>query len=101
MPNGYWIARIEVTDGDRYSKYAEALPAVITRFGGHFLVAGGRCETAEGKSKPRNVIISFEDYETARNCWHSKECAAVARLREGAAIVDVVIVEGVNGCTPT
>jgi uncharacterized protein (DUF1330 family) len=61
MPNGYWIARIEVTDGDRYSEYAEALPAVITRFGGHFLVAGGRCETSEGQSKPRNVIISFED----------------------------------------
>jgi uncharacterized protein (DUF1330 family) len=97
MPNGYWIARIEVTDIDRYRKYAEALPAVITRFGGRFLVVGGRCETAEGQSKPRNVIISFDSYETARNCWHSEEYATVALLREGAAIVDVVIAEGVDG----
>jgi uncharacterized protein (DUF1330 family) len=97
MPNGYWIARIEVTDSDRYGKYAEALPAVIAQFGGRFLVAGGRCETVEGQSKPRNVVIGFQDYEAARSCWHSDEYATVARLREGAAIVDVVIVEGVDG----
>lgn len=96
MPNGYWIARIMVTDPDRYREYAEALPAVVKRFGGRFVVAGGRCETAEGESRPRNVVISFDDYETARTCWHSEAYAAVARLRKGAAVVDVVIVEGVD-----
>jgi uncharacterized protein (DUF1330 family) len=40
MPNGYWIARITVTDPDRYGAYAKALPAVVERFGGRFLVAG-------------------------------------------------------------
>ena len=59
-------------------------------------MAGGRSETAEGEVKPRNVAIAFEDYETARACWHSAEYAAVARLREGAAAVDVVIVEGIE-----
>jgi len=94
MPNGYWIARITVTDPDRYGAYAKALPAVVERFGGRFLVAGGRFEAIEGEAKPRNVVIAFDDYETARACWHSEEYAAVARLREGAAAVDVVIVEG-------
>jgi uncharacterized protein (DUF1330 family) len=97
MPKGYWIARIVVTDPDRYGAYAKALPAVIERFGGRFLVAGGRFEAAEGEAKPRNVVITFNDYEAARTCWHSDEYAAVARLREGAAAVDVVIVEGVDG----
>jgi len=96
MPNGYWIARIAVTDPDRYSAYAKALPAVVERFGGRFLIAGGRFETAEGEAKPRNVVIAFYNYETARACWHSEEYATVARLREGAAVVDVVIVEGVG-----
>ena len=94
MPKGYWIARIHVTDPDRYSAYAKALPAVIDQFGGCFLVAGGRFEAAEGDVKPRSVVIVFDDYETARACWHSDEYAAVARLREGAACVDVVVVEG-------
>jgi uncharacterized protein (DUF1330 family) len=96
MPNGYWIARITVTSPDRYGAYAKALPAVVERFGGRFLVAGGRFEAVEGEFKPRNVVIAFDDFETARACWRSEEYATVARLREGAATVDVVIVEGVD-----
>ena len=96
MPNGYWIARIAVSNPERYGAYAQALPAVIERFGGRFLVAGGRLEAVEGEAKPRNVVIAFDDYETARACWHSAEYGDVARLREGAAAVDVVIVEGVS-----
>ena len=96
MPNGYWIARITVTNPKLYGAYAQALPAVIERFGGRFLVAGGRSEAVEGEAKERNVVIAFEDYETARVCWHSPEYAEVARLRENAAAVDVVIVEGIG-----
>ena len=96
MPNGYWIARITVTDPGRYSAYATALPEFIERFGGRFLVMGGRLEAVEGEARPRNVVIAFDDYEAARACWHSPEYAEVARLREGAAVVDVVIVEGVG-----
>ena len=96
MPNGYWIARITVTTPENYGAYAQALPTVIERFGGRFLIAGGRLEAVEGEAKPRNVVIAFDDYETACACWHSPEYAEVARLREHAATVDVVIVEGVG-----
>ncbi len=96
MPNGYWIARITVTDPERYGAYARALPAVVESFGGRFLVAGGRHEAAECEVKPRNVVIAFRDFETAHACWHSDAYAEVARLRAGAAEVDVVIVEGVG-----
>lgn len=95
MANGYWIARIAVTDPVRYGAYAEALLAVIKRFGGRFLAAGGRLEAVEGEVKPRNVLIAFDDFETACACWHSPEYGEVASLREDAAAVDVVIVEGV------
>lgn len=96
MPSGYWIARIAVTEPERYGAYARALPAVIERFGGRFLVAGGRLDAVEGDATSRNVVIVFEDYETARACWYSPDYAEVARLRLDAAEVDVVIVEGVD-----
>ena len=96
MPNGYWIARVAMTDPERYSAYAQALPAVIERFGGRFLVAGGRLDAVEGEAKPRNVVIAFNDYDTARACWYSAEYTEVARLRAGAAAVDVVIIEGIG-----
>lgn len=96
MPNGYWIARVTVTDPGRYGAYAQALPAVVERFGGRFLVAGGQAEAVEGEARPRNVVVAFDSYATARACWQSPDYAEVARLREGAATVDVVIVEGVG-----
>ncbi|MEE7475102.1 DUF1330 domain-containing protein [Methylobacterium hispanicum] len=96
MPNGYWIARIAVTDPERYGAYVRALPAVVERFGGRFLVFGGSQDAVEGDVKPRNVVVAFDDYETARTCWQSQEYAKVAKLRAGAAEVDVVIVEGVG-----
>lgn len=89
MPKGSWIARIEVTEAGRYGTYASALPAVVERFGGRFLVVGGRFEAAEGQARQRNVVIEFDDYETARACWRSPEYAEVARRREGAATGDV------------
>lgn len=96
MPNGYWIARISVTDPERYDAYKQALPELVERFGGRFLVFGGRMDAVEGEAKPRNVVIAFDDYETARACWQSPEYAEVAKLRAGAAEVDVIIVEGVG-----
>jgi uncharacterized protein (DUF1330 family) len=94
MPKGYWIAHIEVADPARYRTYVDALPGVIARHGGKFLIAGGRFETQEGSVRPRTVAIEFESYEQARACWNSDEYKKVAKLREGAAAVDVVIVEG-------
>ncbi|MGH1588694.1 DUF1330 domain-containing protein [Methylobacterium phyllosphaerae] len=55
-----------------------------------------RLDAVEGDAKARNVVIVFDDYDTARACWFSPDYAEVARLRLGAADVDVVIVEGVG-----
>ena len=53
MPKGYLIARIDVTDPERYAKYT----AVDARtsppgFGGRFIVRGGRYEAKEGRPAP-------------------------------------------------
>ena len=95
MPKGYWIAHIEVVDPARYRTYVDALPDVIARHGGEFLIAGGRFETQEGAVRPRTVTIEFKSYDAARACWNSDEYKQVAKLREGAAVVDVIVIEGV------
>ena len=51
MPHGYWITRITVTNPEHYGAYAQALPAVIKRFGGQFLIAGGRLEAVDAKRR--------------------------------------------------
>lgn len=97
MPaKGYWIARVDVLDVQRFKAYAEALPGLVAQFDGRFLVRSGRHEGVEGVARGRNVVIEFPSYEMAMACWNSPDYAAVARLREGIALADVVVVEGVE-----
>jgi uncharacterized protein (DUF1330 family) len=38
----YIIARINVTDGDRYNEYIKVTPGIIAKYGGRFIVRGGK-----------------------------------------------------------
>src|SRR6201988_1110814 len=53
---GYWIARIEVTEPEGYKAYVAALPAVVGKFGARFLVRAGTQEVPEGQSRPRTAV---------------------------------------------
>lgn len=96
MAKGYWIGRVDVHDFEAYKKYVEANAAAFAKYGGRFLVRGGTYENPEGTSRSRNVVLEFDSYEKARECYHSKEYQAAIRLRakEGVSEADMVIVEG-------
>lgn len=96
MPKAYWIGHVTVTDPQAYARYREANAAAFDRFGGRFLVRGGPQALAEGKARPRSVVIEFPDLEAARACYDSPEYLAAMAHRDGAAILDLVIVEGVS-----
>ena len=49
----------------------------------------------EGKARGRNVIVEFENYDAARRHISSEQYQAARVLREGAAEMDMVLVEGV------
>ena len=96
MAKGYWIAQIDVTDPDNYPKYKAAASAAIEKFGGAYLIRGGRCEAVEGSSsRSRQVIIEFESYDQAMACYRSPEYQAAAALRQAAADGEVLVLEGV------
>lgn len=91
----YLIARIDVTDPDRYEEYKALAPAAIERFGGAYLVRGGAHETLEGDTEDRRlVVLEFADLDTARAFYHSPEYTEARAVREGAADGQFVIVEG-------
>lgn len=43
MP-AYIIAQISITDAKQYAEYTRLTPAAIEKYGGHFIVRGGRSE---------------------------------------------------------
>ena len=55
MLKGYWIATADITNMDGYRAYMEANGAAFRKYGGKFLVRGGKSEAAEGKLRARVV----------------------------------------------
>ena len=100
MTKGYWVGRVSVSDEAAYRRYVEANAAAFSRFGARFLVRGGRHEAVEGESRERNVVIEFPDYASALACYRSREYVEAMSHRLGAAVADIVVVEGYDGPQP-
>jgi uncharacterized protein (DUF1330 family) len=100
MAKGYWVARVDITDPERYKAYIAANAAPIGRHGGRFLVRAGRFENPEGTSRSRNVVIEFPSYQAALDCWNSPDYQEAIRLRQPVSTIDLVIVEGYEGSQP-
>ena len=101
-PKGYWIGRVDVEDADEYRRYVEANGPVFAAHHARFLVRGGRFETKEGGARARNVVLEFPSYEAAMACYESPEYQEVLklRLREGASVSDMIVIEGYDDPTP-
>ena len=97
MPKGYWIARIDVSDSEKYKAYIEANAKPLKQFGAKFLVRSDRFENPEGTSRSRNVVIEFPSYQAALDCWKSAEYQQARKLRLPVSTGDVIIIEGYDG----
>ncbi len=97
---GYWIGGVDVTDPEGYATYAAATPGLAARFGGRFIVRGGRFEAKEGAARTRNVVIEFPDYAAAVACYRSPEYQQNMKIRQANALTDLIIVEGYDGPQP-
>ena len=100
MAKGYWVAHVDVSNEEGYKPYAAANPGIFKKFGGKFVIRGGKSECPEGKSRSRHVVIEFPDYATAVACYRSPEYQANMKHRTPNALADIIIVEGYDGAQP-
>jgi len=92
----YIIVDVEITDPVRYAEYIRVVPPTIAKYGGRFLVRGGKAETLEGSWKPgRVVVVEFPTFEKAREWWESEEYRGPRALRQSASVTDMILVQGV------
>jgi uncharacterized protein (DUF1330 family) len=93
----YVVAETEITDPEQYEKYKAASPAAIAAGGGRFVVRGGEVVVLEGDWQPsRLVVLEFEDLAAATRWYESEAYQEAKRLRQGAARLRVVAVQGVE-----
>lgn len=94
MP-AYIIARVEVTDWDRYREYVARTPACLAAYGGRFIVRGGETVHLEGAHEPGRVVVTeFPTLEAATAFYHSPEYTELRKLREGAATATFFAIDG-------
>jgi uncharacterized protein (DUF1330 family) len=93
----YVIVETDITDPQQYEKYKAASPGAIAAGGGRFLVRGGDLAVLEGDWQPsRLVVLEFEDLAAAKRWYESAVYQEAKKLRDGAARLRMVAVEGIE-----
>jgi uncharacterized protein (DUF1330 family) len=96
--SGYVIAIIDVTNAEDYKEYARQVPATIAKYGGRYLVRGGKMETLEGEwPGSRTVILEFPSLERAREWYDSPEYQPLRPLRQANSRGRIAFFEGLAG----
>ncbi|MDQ6817128.1 MAG: DUF1330 domain-containing protein [Actinomycetota bacterium] len=95
MP-AYIIVETQIHDAQQYERYKQASPGAVAAGGGRFLVRGGELSVLEGDWHPsRLVMLEFENLDAAKRFYASPEYQEAKRLRNGAAHLNMVAVEGI------
>jgi uncharacterized protein (DUF1330 family) len=96
MSSAYIIAQVSVTDPAQYEEYKRLSTLAIHTHGAQVCVRGGAVQVLEGDWQPeRVVVLKFDSVEAARAFNASAEYSRARHSREGAAVMRMILVEGV------
>ena len=88
---------VEVTEPSRLEEYKTRVAPIVEKFGGRYVVLGGRFEVVEGEwPLTYPVIIEFPNFDTAMRWYHSEEYAVLKALRRSASRGNAVFIEGLT-----
>jgi len=92
----YLIAAItDVTDPERFAEYLRGIGASGAADGGTYVTGRARPEVLEGDWQPLGItVVEFESAARIHEWYASAEYQRLLKVREGAACVGIVIVEG-------
>jgi uncharacterized protein (DUF1330 family) len=96
MPSAYILANVHVTNPQQYEEYRKLSSAAIQQYGAEICIRGGKVELLEGDWTPeRVVLLKFPSLEAARRFNDSPEYGQARQSRQGAAVMRMVLIEGV------
>ena len=97
MP-AYMIVEVETTDEALMTEYRKHTPGAVAKFGGKFIVRGGKTRTLEGGwTPPRMVVLEFPDMAAAERFYDSPEYKPVLDMRLRAGKSRAILVDGHSG----
>jgi uncharacterized protein (DUF1330 family) len=94
MPAGYIIANVNVTNPEQYDAYRKLSTEAATAHGAEFVVRGGQQKILEGNLHSRTVVLKFPSFAAAQAYYDSVEYSKARDARAGAALMNMIAVEG-------
>jgi len=96
VSSAYIIANVRVTNPAQYEEYKKFSTLAMQAHGAEVCVRGGAVEVLEGDWAPdRLVVLKFASMAQARAFNASPEYSRARQARDGAAVMRMVLVEGV------
>jgi len=92
---GYWIVKGgDVKDANALKAYNDVFAVIAQRYGVKIIAGKGRLENVEGRNFPRQFILRFDSFETAKACYEDADYQASLELAARAYDREVSILEG-------
>lgn len=92
----YMIIACKIHEREKFiSGYGQAVPKLVDKFGGEYLIVAPGAELLEGKLEGYSsvAISKWPSKAAALKFWNSDEYAEAKKLRDGLADAEVMVVE--------
>jgi len=94
MP-AYVIVEIDIHDPAGYEEYKKLAGATVAKYGGKYIVRGGRTEVLEGDWRPKRIVVlQFESADRAKEWLNCEEYREQRKMRHQTAKTNMILVEG-------
>lgn len=95
--SAYAVANIDVTDAKAFQRYITEVPATVAKYGGRYLVRGGKIKLVEGDWNPKIlVVIEFPTMDALKAWYDSEDYRPLRSLRLKTARTTAAGVWGVR-----
>ena len=92
----YVIVEIDILDPERYEEYKKLAGATVEKYGGKYIVRGGKTEVLEGDWQPKRIVVlEFESMQRAKDWLKCEEYREPRKMRHRTAKTNMILVEGV------
>ena len=95
--NYFMLVDVDIHNIDEYKKYLEKVKPMVEKFGGKYLIKGGKIDAKETDLwKPKRIVlVKFPNKSSALKLYNSEEYRALKHLRLNNASSNILFIEGV------
>ena len=95
--NYFMLVDVDIHNIDEYKKYLEKVKPMVEKFGGKYLIKGGKIDAKETDLwKPKRIVlVKFPNKSSALKWYNSEEYRALKHLRLNNASSNILFIEGV------